>query len=93
MRPGKLFDLRPDLVFLVFEKDVEGGHGAVAARDVLLHFDFFAIGEFFVAVDLLFEDAEVVAHHGLRLRQRPVTWPVGVMGLTVGHGGKFLRAG
>ncbi len=62
MEPG-LPILRPELVFLVFEEDVEGGHGAVAAGDVLLHLDFFAVGEFFVAVDLLFEDTEVVAHH------------------------------
>ena len=51
------------LVFLLFEEDVEGGEGAVAFGDVLLHLDFFAIGEFFVGVDLLFEDAEVVADH------------------------------
>ena len=31
------------LVFFFFEEDVEGGQGAVAAGDVLLHFHFFAV--------------------------------------------------
>ena len=51
------------LVFFFLEEDVEGGEGAVAFGDVLLELDLFAVGEFLVGVDLLFEDAEVVADH------------------------------
>src|SRR6476661_2478840 len=49
-----------ELAFFVFEEKVEGRQRAVAARDVLLHFDFFAVAELFVGVDFLFQDAELV---------------------------------
>jgi hypothetical protein len=46
-----------------FKEEVEGGQRTVAAGDVLLHFDFFGVAEFFVGVDFLFEDAELVSNH------------------------------
>jgi len=54
---------RLKLIFLLLEQHVEGGEGAVAFGDVLLELDLFAVGQFFVGVDLLLEDAEVVADH------------------------------
>jgi hypothetical protein len=52
-----------ELVFFVLEQEVEGGHGTVAAGDILLHFDLLGVTEFIVAIDLLFQNAQVVAHH------------------------------
>ena len=51
------------MVLLVSEKDVEGSQGSIGTGDVLLHLDFFAVGQFFVGVNFLFEDAEIVADH------------------------------
>src|ERR1700690_1203086 len=51
------------LVFLFLEQNVERGQGTVAARDVLLQLNFFAVGELFVSVDLLLQHAQVIPHH------------------------------
>ena len=56
-------DLAAELAFFVFEEEVEGGERSIAAGDVLLHLDFLGIAEFVVRVDLLLQDAEVVADH------------------------------
>ena len=52
-----------ELVFFALEQHVECGEGAVAASDVLLELDFLFFAQGIVAVDLLFEDAELVADH------------------------------
>src|SRR5579884_1493394 len=54
--------LTSKLVFLFLEQNVEGGHRAVAAGDVLLHLDFLGVAQFFMGVDFLFKHAELVAH-------------------------------
>jgi adenosine deaminase len=51
------------VVFLALEQHVERGQGSVAARDVLLEADFVFVGEDFVCVDALLEDAQAVAEH------------------------------
>src|ERR1051325_996494 len=52
-----------ELLFLFGEQQIERGQGTVRARDVLLHFDFFAVRELFVRVDLLFQHPEVISDH------------------------------
>src|SRR5690349_7200000 len=58
------------LVFLVLKQDIEGGHAAVAAGDVLLEVNLVFVVEFFVGVDGLFEHAQAVAHHDDLVKKR-----------------------
>ena len=63
---GKTLERRPqlnELIALVGEEHVERRQRAVAAGDVLLHLDLLVIRELRVRVDLLLQDAELVADH------------------------------
>ena len=52
-----------EVILFIFKQDVEGGHTAVDAGDILLQIHLFLIGQGVAAVDVLFEHAETVAHH------------------------------
>jgi FeS assembly SUF system protein len=60
---GPLLPLAAELIFFAFEQDVEARQGAVAAGDVLLELHLLFVAQVLVAVDLLFEHAELVANH------------------------------
>jgi len=66
-----------ELVFLLFEQHVEGGHRAVTAGKVLLHLNCLTVSQFFLTVYFLFQNAKPVvpAHNSvkqnfLRLQRR-----------------------
>ena len=49
-----------ELVFFVLEKQIEGSQRAIAARDVLLHFDLLSVCQSRVRVYLLFQNSQLV---------------------------------
>src|SRR3954454_15297497 len=51
------------LFLLIPEQDIESRHRAVGAGDVLVHFDFLAVGKFFVGVNFLLQDPKIVPDH------------------------------
>ena len=51
------------MVALALKQHVEGRKRAIAPSDILLEFDLVVLGELGVAVDLLFEDPELVSNH------------------------------
>src|SRR5512133_2276299 len=59
---GVRADTSLELIFLLFEEHVKGGHRTIAARDVLLHVDLFGVRELVVSVYLLLQDPKLVPH-------------------------------
>lgn len=60
--PSRPLSLRfgRELVFFILEEHVERGERPVTTGNVLLHLDFLTIRKVGVAVDLLFEDAQLI---------------------------------
>jgi hypothetical protein len=51
------------MVFPVLEEHIEGGQAAVNPSDVLLKIHLVRVGQLLLGIDLLFHDAQPVAHH------------------------------
>src|SRR5437870_4046183 len=58
---SRSFSLRRELIFFVFEQQIERSERTVRAGNVLLHFDLFAVIQTRMAIDFLLQNPQLIA--------------------------------